>query len=141
MEPVTADFIFFIIFIRDRVHIRFSRHGGVERRVKHDDLRHFPAEHVDARPDCLHMRLIMERRERNQAFNSLNYLVVHQNALAEQRAALNDTVADSADFLQIFDNAYLRIRKRVLYLHERRRVVRHGNLNLPTPSVGRFMPD
>ena len=59
VEAVFTDFVFFIVFIGEREHIRFRRHGRVERVVEHRDLRHVRPEQRNACLNALNVRRIV----------------------------------------------------------------------------------
>ena len=107
----------------------------MERRIEHDDLRHSLAENAHAGANALHVRAVVQRRERDQALNALDDLVVDQHRLAEQRAALDDAVADCGNLAEILDDADLAVEQRILDLLERFGVVLHADLDLLLAAV------
>ena len=87
------------------------------------------------------MRTVVQRRERDQALNALDDRVVHEHRLAEDRAALNDAVADRGDLAEIADDADLAVEQRVLDLLERLGVILHADLDLLLAAVSRLMAE
>ena len=59
VEAVFTDFVFFIVFIGEREHIRFRRHGRVERVVEHRDLRHVRPEQRNTCLNAFNVRRIV----------------------------------------------------------------------------------
>ena len=98
MKAIAADLILLIVLIRHSEHVSLLRHGGMKSRIEHDNFRDFLAENVHAGANALHMCAVVQRCKRDEALDALDDLFVNENGLAEERAALNDTVTDGSDF-------------------------------------------
>ena len=113
----------------------------MESRIEHDNFRDFLAENAHAGTNALHMCAVVQWCKRDEAFDALDDLFVNENGLAEERAALNDTVADSSDFAQILNDADFAVEKCVLDLLERFGVVRHADFDLLLSAVCRLVAE
>lgn len=111
VEAIAADLVLLIVLIRHSEHVSLLRHGGMESRIEHDNFRDFLAENAHAGTNALYMCAVVQRCKRDEAFDALDDLFVNENGLAEERAALNDTVADSSDFAQILNDADFTVEK------------------------------
>ena len=141
VEAIAADLVLLIVLIRHSEHVSLLRHGGMESRIEHDNFRDFLAENVHAGANALYMCAVVQRCKRDEAFDALDDLFVNENGLAEERAALNDTVADSSDFAQILNDADFAVEKCVLDLLERFGVVRHADFDLLLSAVCRLVAE
>ena len=83
MEAITADSIFFIILVGDRIHIGLGRHCGMERSIKYHNLRKLFAKYLLAGKNPFQLWAIVQRGQWDQAANSLDDLIVDQNRLPE----------------------------------------------------------
>ena len=62
VKAIAADFIFFIILIRNREHISLWRHGRMESGIKNNHLWYLGAEHLTAGADSLNMSMVVQGR-------------------------------------------------------------------------------
>ena len=108
VESVTTDAVFLVIFVGQAVEIRLRRQSAVKCRVKHDRLRH-TGQYLAHSVDTSQIAGGVERSQMLEALDLLYHLVGNDGAVLENLAAVGNTVADSADFLQVLDNANLRI--------------------------------
>ena len=98
VEAVAADAVFFVIFIRKSIHIRFLGNGLVESGVEYSNLRnafHNLFADLNAHKVCR----VVERAERNALPDSVLDLFINKNAAAELFAAVEDSVANRRNFV------------------------------------------
>ena len=111
METVFSDFILFVNFIRNTVHIGFLRHRGVESRIENRDHRHafhnFPAT-FDARNIAGHMKWT----EFGVLFADFNDFVSNHDRVLEIFAGVKNPVSHSAYFVHAFDTAVYGVKHR-----------------------------
>ena len=141
VEAIAANLILFIIFIGDRIHIGLARHSGMEGGVEYNALREVLPKHLLASQNPLQFRPVVQRSERNQAFNALQYLIIHQQGFAEHRTALRHTVADCCNLGQIFNNAVLFVGQRLRHQLEGLCVVLHGCIVLCSAAIRCLMAE
>ena len=139
VKAIAAHVIFFIIFIRNRVKIGIIRHRGMECGVEHGNLRHLIAENGAAGAQSLRISGIVQRRKVGKRFNLLNHLVVHQNGLAEHRAALHNAVTHGANFGKILDNAVFGIEQRIFDLLKCHHMVLHRDFLFQNAAIRGFV--
>ena len=139
VEAIAAHGVFFIILVRHAEHICIRRHGLVERGVEHHDLRNLGAERGGSRTDTLHMRRIVQRRQRGVAFDIFHNLLVDQHGMVKFRAALHDTVTDRGHFVQAVDDLAFAAQQRVFDDVERGGVVGHRDIAFDDLAVGGFV--
>ncbi len=139
METVPADTVFLIVLIGDGIHICLGRHGGMEGSIKYHDFRNIFPKYLFAGKDTIQFRAVVQRRQRNQAADSLDHLVVDQNGFAEFGTALCNAMSNGADFVQILDDAHLGVGQCLRNMHKCIRVILHGHLHPLAAAVGRFM--
>ena len=98
VETVAANSIFFIIFVRNSIHICLWRHSTVERCIKNKYLRNIRTYNFKASPVAHKMSRIVKRSKRSKFFNILNNLFCNENTLSISIAALYYSVTYSVDF-------------------------------------------
>ena len=101
----------------------------------------YVAENIHAGTNALYMCAVVQRCKRDEAFDALDDLFVNENGFAEERASLNDTVADSSDFAQILNDADFTVEKCVLDLLERFSMVRHADFDFLLSAVCRLVAE
>ena len=139
MGSIAAHAVFFIVLIGNIEHKGLGGHGGMERGVEHHRFRHLIAKQVPAGANALHVGLVVQRRQGDQAFDALDHLFVYQHGLAEQRPALHHAVADGGYLVQAFQHAVLRIDQSVLDLLEGGGMILHIHVLMQLSAVLRFV--
>lgn len=124
VETVTADVVFFVKLIGERVHISVIGHSCMETGIKNGNLR-------DAGHDLLtrfnthQIGGIVERAEIKALTDSLLDLVIYKNRTIELLSAVQHAMADGADFFHGRDDPAVRADKRIENQTDRFAVVFH----------------
>ena len=111
VEAVAANLQILVVFIRHAIEERLLRHGLMESRVEHRNVRlgrHNRLAGLDARD----VRRLMQRAERHEILNALHRLFRHQHGVLERLAAMQHAVAAGADLVQRSDRAVVLVRQR-----------------------------
>ena len=112
MSAVAADLIFFRDVGFDAVGISLRGHGQMEGRIENGD--HRSAGHqLLAGAHTHNVSGIMKRSHGKGRFHIFNDSFVGDDGLREERAAVNVTMADAADFTQIADHAVIFVNESV----------------------------
>ena len=77
VEPIFADAVLLVVFVRDRVHIRFCRHGLEESRIEHRHLRGIWHE-LSAGSDASDRSLVMKRSKFRQFLDLRDNVIVDE---------------------------------------------------------------
>gem|GEM_PF-6105331 len=113
MEPIFANAVLLIVFIRNRIHIGFCRHGLEEGGIEHSHLRSIRHELLacsDASDRCF----VVERSELCQLFDLRYDLIVDEGGAIEVFATMHDTVTDRTDLVKRCDDWFVS-RKKGIY--------------------------
>ena len=110
MEAVSANAVFLIHLIRERVHIAVLRHRLMECGIKHAYLRQTGHQLVD----CLYtlqVGRVMKRSKLTHFLECSNHLIVDYYRRSKLLATMHHAMAYCVDFLQVLDSTNLRIGK------------------------------
>ena len=110
VEAITADGIFLIHLIRQRILERFLFHAHAPCGIKHRHLRrvgHCLAACVDSHQVCR----IMQWSERDDFLDCGDTFIRNKRGRCEIRTAVQDAVTDRGDIFHVLDNADLLIRQ------------------------------
>ncbi len=99
VRTITADAVFFIVFVRQAIHIGIGRHGLMESRVEGDHLRN-GRKHLLHGVDTQQVGRVVQRGEVCAEGNLFQDILVHQDGTVEEVSALHDAVPDSLNVLQ-----------------------------------------
>ena len=101
---VTADFVGRTLLFRQSVDIGLRRHRLMKRGVENHNLRH-RRQFLHDRTNNQRCRRIVQRRQRRKRFDVFDHFLGNDNRTLENRTALNNTMADGRNLVQISDNA------------------------------------
>ena len=110
VRTVAADAVFFIVFVRQAIHVGVGRHGLVEGGVEGNHLRH-GREHLLHGADAQQVGRVVQRGEVCAEGNLVNDVVVYQDRAAKKVSALHDAVPHGLNVLQGLEHARLLVRK------------------------------
>ena len=99
MEAITANAIFLIQLIRNRIHVSIVRHCLMESRVKHTDLRNVGKQCRNS-SHTLQVGRIVKRSQIIASIDGIKCFLVQYHGFAETFAAVYDTVSDSPQLIE-----------------------------------------
>ena len=100
VEAVAANAVLISQVVRNSVAPGVLGHGRVERGIEHGNLRQvWPG--VEGGAHTLHVRGVVQRRERGQCINLVDHLLVEQHGVGELLGTLHHAVADSLQFAAV----------------------------------------
>ncbi len=135
MSAVLADLVFLRKVLRNGKAVGILRHGAVEGVVEDDDLGFLIAEHFRAGVDALDVCRVVQRCQRREVVDLPDDLRCDDDTVVEDRAALDDPVADRRDLIERVDDLALAFQKGILDTAERDGMVRKIDLFRKLPSV------
>ena len=141
VKTISPDIVFFVVFIGNGIHIRLPGHSGVERSIKYHALRDLRPKDFPACTDTIQFRAVMQRRQRNQAFNAFYNVLVYQQRLIENRAALGHPVTYSRNFTKLCNNAVFAIHQSFCNKTESIRMILHFRGGFYLPAVKGLMAE
>ena len=103
MEPIFADAVLLVVFVRDRVHICFCRHGLEEGCVEHRHLRGVRHELL-ACSDASDRSLVVKRSKFCQLFDLCDNVIIDEGRAIEVFATMHDTMPNRADLVERCDD-------------------------------------
>ena len=104
VRAVTADFVGRTLLFRQSVDIGLGRHRLMKRGVENHNLRH-RRQFLHDRANNQRCRRIVQRRQRRKRFDVFDHFLGNDDRTLENRTALNNTMADGRNLVQISDNA------------------------------------
>ena len=141
MKTISPDIVFFVVFIGNGIHIRLPGHSGVERSIKYHALRDLRPKDFPACTDTIQFGAVMQRRQRNQAFNAFYNVLVYQQRLIENRAALGHPMTYSRNFTKLCNNAVFAIHQSFCNKTESIRMILHFRGGFYLPAVKGLMAE
>ena len=106
VKTVAANTVFFVVFIRQSIHVCIVGHCLMKSRIKNGNLRN-PFHNLLASLDSCKVCGVVERPELKALFNSIFNIVRHKHRTAEFFRTVQNAVTDSVDFVHRRDNAVL----------------------------------
>ena len=127
MEAIAAHAVLVVVFVRHGIEIGLRWHGAMERGVENGGHRD-AGKHFFHGVDALQAARVVQRSEIAKVFDALDDLVVDEDALGELLATVGYAVTNGVDFLQVFDDAHLRVDQSLQHQLNAFGVVRDGEL-------------
>ena len=109
---VTADAVFLIIFVGQRIHVGRRLHGLMERGVESDNLGHV-GEHMRDGMYAQKVGGVVQRGEIAADFDLAEHVVVDEGAAGEEVGALHDAVAHGLDVIKAAEHSVGGIHEKV----------------------------
>ena len=108
MEAVFTNFVFFIVFIRNCIHICFFRHGLMESSIKYSYV-WFARHQFHTCTDPHQVCRVVQRSKVAAFFDYTEYFVIDDAGIGDFCAAVEYTVSDCFYFIQVLQYTCRRI--------------------------------